>query len=430
MSEFVKEIQQDVFDSLVTQNKGITILDFYSTECPPCEALAPKLDSVAELLGEDISFLKIFRQDNRELAEKLKVTGSPTLLFFKDGELLDQRLSGGIKKAEIKEVIRQLVPAETFERAFAKQSMKDTEVDLAILGAGPAGLTAALYAASAKLSTIVIDPQLAGGKVGITHQVCNYPGFIKPVSGMELMYYFEEQTKAYGTQFRLAVDIDEVNLKDKTVLIDGEETIRAKALIIATGSRPKEIGVQGEKKYKGKGISYCATCDGKHCEGKDVVVIGGGNSAIEESLFLTRFARKLTIVHQFDHLQANKDLQEKIFADPKVEFLWEHEPREFLMGESGLVDRVLIEDLRNKQTREMGSDMVFVFAGFDPNLDFAPELELDEWGYAVVDADMQTAIPGVFACGDVRSKKIRQITTAVSDGTIAAIAAEKIIEES
>ncbi len=429
MSEYVREIKGEEYEELVAQHKGLTVLDFYSTECPPCEALAPKLDAVASLFNGQVSFLKIFRQENRELAQKLQVTGSPTLLFFRDGELLPQRLHGGIKKAEIKAVLQQHVPAEVYEQAVAQQMKRQTDVDLIIMGAGPAGLTAALYAAAAKISTIVIDPQLAGGKAGITHQVCNYPGFIKPVSGMELMYYFEEQAKVYGTQMRLAVDIDAVDLDKKTVLLDGEETIQAKAIIIATGSHPREIGVKGEKEYKGKGVSYCATCDGKHCEGKDVVVIGGGNSAIEESLFLTKFARKLTIVHQFDTLQANKEAQEKIFADPKVEFLWNHEPREFVMGNAGSVDRVIVEDLKTGGKTALGCGMVFVFAGFDPNLDFAPTLKLDKWGYALVDDQMQTNIPGVYACGDVNSKKIRQITTAVSDGTIAAIAAGKYIDE-
>ena len=213
-----------------------------------------------------------------------------------------------------------------------------------------------------------------------------------------------------------------VDLERKLALVDGLETVRARSLLVATGSAPRPLGVPGELEHQGKGISYCATCDAKYYEGKHVVVIGGGNSAIEESLFIAKFASKITIVHQFAELQANKQAQEKAFAEPKINFVFEHEPREF-QKRGASVDGVLVENLKTGERRVIDCDGVFIFAGMRPNLDLFPAaFELDSFGYIKADADMRTSIAGVFAAGDVVSKKVRQMTTAVSDGTIAAVA--------
>ena len=243
-----------------------------------------------------------------------------------------------------------------------------------------------------------------------------------------LSHYMSEQAKANGVEYRAAVEIDYVDLDCKCLKIDGWETIKARKMVIATGSRPRPLGVAGEKEYAGNGISYCATCDAKYFEGKEVVVIGGGNSAIEESLFIAKFAKKITIVHQFDHLQANKEAQERIFADPKVEILFEHEPREF--KKYGSMDMgVVVEDLRSKERKEVRTNGIFVFVGFIPNIEmFGDRITLDQWGYLQTDDEMRTNMPGVFAAGDVKSKRYRQITTAVADGTIAAIAVTKEME--
>jgi thioredoxin reductase (NADPH) len=289
-------------------------------------------------------------------------------------------------------------------------------------------LTAGIYAAQAKVKTILVDQALPGGQVTTTHLVSNYPGFEKPVEGFMLTHFMTEQAKHAGVDFRQAVEVTDVDLTAKTILVDGFETIRAKQIIIATGSSYRELNVPGEVEYKGKGISYCATCDAKYYNGKDVVVIGGGNSAIEESLFITKFARKVTIVHQFDKLQANRDAQEKAFANEKIEFIFEHEPRSFDKRPDGGMD-VTIEDLKSGGRKMLHSDGVFIFAGMKPNIGpFNGSLSLDQWGYVAADELLHTNIPGVFAAGDVRSKPYRQITTAVADGTIAAITAVKEME--
>jgi thioredoxin reductase (NADPH) len=416
----MKEINAADFEQVISNNKHV-VVDFYSTECPPCEALAPKFDNMAELYGNDIQFYKIYRQGNRELAEKLGVKSSPTLLFFNQGKEAGQRLSGGIKKSEIIEQLDTMLPAErvTEIKKIIKPSI--SEYDVMILGAGPAGLTAGLYLCQAKINTVLIDPQLPGGYVATTHQVSNYPGFIEPQAGYMLSHQMTEQTKQCGTTFKVAVDVTKIDLHKKEVIIDEFETIKAKKIIIATGTRPNPLNIPGEKEFKGKGISYCATCDAKYFVDKEVVVIGGGNSAIEEADFITKFASKLTIIHQFDVFQANKQAQEKLLANSKVNVYYSHEPRKFEKVNDKML--VTMENLKTKELATIEADGVFVFIGFQPVTEmFQEKFETDQWGYILTNEDKQTNIPDVYAVGDITSKKYRQITTAVADGTIAAIA--------
>jgi thioredoxin reductase (NADPH) len=428
MAGMIKEIEAKQFNKEVLEKKGGVVLDFYSTECPPCEALASKYESLSEVYGDDISFLKIFRQGNRELAESLGVTGSPTVIFYKDGKETGGRLTGGIKRSDLQANLEALLPAE--REAELRDSIKPVETvyDVIVLGGGPAGLTAGIYLAQAHIKTVLVDIGLPGGYVSTTHQVSNYPGFVEPQAGMMLAHFMSEQTKAAGVEYRVAVDVTSVDLKNKTVIVDGYETIKAKKMIIATGSSPRPLGLSGEMEYRGNGISYCATCDGKYYQDKEIIVIGGGNSAIEESLFLAKFAKKITIVHQFAEMQANKLAQEQIFAEEKVNFLFEHEPREF--RKNGTMDmEVVVENLRTKEYSSLKTNGVFVFVGFIPNLEgFQDGLDLDEWGYIKTDDFMRTNIPDVYAAGDVKSKMFRQITTAAADGTIAAMTISKELQ--
>jgi thioredoxin reductase (NADPH) len=419
----MKEINSSEFEKEVLNSEKV-ILDFYSTECPPCEALASKFEDLSLLYGNDIKFLKIFRQQNRELAEKLGVKSSPTLLFYMNGKEVAPRLTGGIKRSDIiSNLDLMLSPARVKE---IKSGIKPTvsEFDVIILGAGPGGLTAGLYLCQSKINTVLIDISLPGGHVSTTHEVSNYPGFIEPQAGYMLSHNMSEQTKLCGTIYKVAVDITSVDLEKKEVVIDEYETVRAKKIIIATGTTPNLTGAPGEKELKGKGISYCATCDAKYFNGKEVVVIGGGNSAVEESEYITRFAEKLTIVHQFDKLTANKQAQDKVFKNPKINIIFDSEPRSFTKNEDKIVTE--IENVKTGKKETLVSDGVFIFIGMKPNISlFGSNLELDQWGYIKTDDDKRTNISGVFAVGDVISKKYRQITTAVADGTIAAMAISK-----
>ncbi len=296
---------------------------------------------------------------------------------------------------------------------------------MAILGGGPAGLTAGIYLGQAKIKTVLIDPALPGGYMGITHQVSNYPGFEQPQPGFMLAHYMSEQAKHTGIDFKVAVDVTSVDLAKKEIVIDELETIKAKKIIIATGTTPNTMNAPGESEFKGKGISYCATCDAKYFVDKDVTVIGGGNSAVEEAMFITKFARKVTMVHQFDKLTANQTAIEHLQANEKISVMYEHEPRKFEKREDKMV--ATLENLKTKEIVELEGDGVFVFIGFKSNISVLGENvpALDNWGYIKTDEDMKTNIADVFAVGDIISKKYRQITTAVADGTIAAVTISK-----
>ncbi len=422
----MKTINSSEFDAEVL-HAGKVVLDFYSTECPPCEALASKFEDLSLLYGNDIKFLKIFRQQNRELADKLGVKSSPTLLFFDNGKEVGERLTGGVKRIDIIRNLDNLLPAEKVNSIKSQIKPTVSEFDVIILGAGPGGLTAGLYLCQSKVNTVLIDIALPGGHVSTTHEVSNYPGFIEPQAGYMLSHNMSEQTKLCGTIYKVAVDITRVDLEKKEVIIDEYETVKAKKIIIATGTTPNLTGAPGEKELKGKGISYCATCDAKYFDGKEAVVIGGGNSAVEESEYITRFASKLTIVHQFDKFTANKQAQDKVFSNPKINILFENEPRSFTREGDKIITE--IENVRTKVKQKLFSDGVFIFIGMKPNIDlFRDKLELDKWGYIKTNEDMKTSVDGVYAVGDVISKKYRQITTAVADGTIAAMAIAKELD--
>lgn len=420
----MKEINASEFQTQVI-NAGKVVVDFYSTECPPCEALAPKLENIAELYGNDIQFVKIFRQGNRELAEKLGVKSSPTLLFFDNGKEIATRLSGGIKRSDIIKQLNTMVSAKRVEEIKSKIKPTISDYDVIILGGGPAGLTAGLYLCQAKINTVIVDTELPGGHVSLTHEVSNYPGFIDPQPGYMLSHFMSEQTKLCGTTFKVAVDITHVDLQKKEVVIDEYETLRAKKIIIATGTSPNSTNASGEKELTGKGISYCATCDAKYYVNKEVVVIGGGNSAVEEADFIAKFASKIILVHQFSKLTANKSAQEKILANPKANIMFDHEPRKFEKANDKII--TFVENLKTKEITPIESHGVFIFIGFKPNINLFKHsgLSTDEYGYIKTNEDMQTNIQGVYAVGDIVSKKYRQITTAVADGTIAAMAISK-----
>ena len=415
----MKEIVSTDFENEVLHADKV-VLDFYSSECPPCEALAPKFESLAAIYGNDIKFLKIFRQQNRDLADRLGVQSSPTLLFFEKGKEVGIRLTGGIKRSEIMHNLNAMIPADQVAALKSRLKPFTTLYDVAIIGSGPGGLTAGLYLCQARINTVLIDIGLPGGHVSLTHQVSNYPGFIDPQPGYLLSHNMSEQTKKCGSVFKVAVDVTKVDLETKELVIDEYETIQARKIIIATGTSPNYLNVPGEKEFKGQGISYCATCDAKYYADKEVIVIGGGNSAVEEAEFITKFATKVTMVHQFDKFQANKQAQEKLLANPRVNVLFRHEPRAFARKGDKMI--VVVEDLESQERQELVTDGVFIFVGMKSNVDlFGGKLERDDWGYLKTDEDMQTNMKDVYAVGDVRSKKYRQITTAIADGTIAAI---------
>ncbi|MBW1932023.1 MAG: FAD-dependent oxidoreductase [Deltaproteobacteria bacterium] len=297
------------------------------------------------------------------------------------------------------------------------------QFDVIIIGAGPAGLAAAIYTARAALSTLVIDESSAGGQVKTTDQVANYPGFVEPIAGHELAGNMRKQTEKYGTKFKLAVSITALHLSDqeKWVELDDDDKYSAEFVIIATGSSPRLLNIPGEKDYRGSGVSYCATCDAEFYKDKDIFVIGGGNSAMEESLLLLQFVKSITVIHQFDKLQAEKITADKVTMNPKVNIMWSHEPRAFYKEENKMV--VEAENLKTKKRIRLKRDGIFIFVGLVPNSTFLKNvpIQLTKSGYIITDPQMETNIKGVYAAGDIRDKRHRQITIAVGDGTVAAL---------
>ncbi len=421
----VKEINSSDYEELVLNANGAVLVDFYSTECPPCEALHQKYEFFANLYGSEIKFYTIHRQGNKELAVKHDVSSSPTLLFYKNGKEVAPRLTGAIKKSVLKKV---LIETYNLKDKSSGIERKEFSYDLVIIGGGPAGLTAGLYAGQAKIKTLIIDQALPGGQVNVTHSVANYPGTGEKINGYMLMHKLTEQVIQANVDFFNASEIVSIDLENKVILVDDDKKINAKAIILATGATPRKLGLPGEETYAGKGISYCATCDGKFYEGKDIYVIGGGNSAVEEALFLTTFVNSLTIIHQFDEFQANKTASDEALENPKIKVLWSHEPRGFYGN--GTFKYLEVENLKTKEKIKLDNGSgVFVFIGYVPQTElFAGKLNMDKWGYITAQEDMSTNIPGVYVAGDVRSKLYRQITTAVSDGTIASLSAQKYLK--
>ncbi|CAK7081315.1 thioredoxin-disulfide reductase [Tissierella carlieri] len=305
--------------------------------------------------------------------------------------------------------------------------------DVIIIGAGPAGLAAGLYASRARLNTLIIEKEGEGGQIKTTDEVANYPGSIEHASGPSLIARMVDQVNEFGAK-RIIDEIKSVELEGKIKVLKGaKEEYQAKTVIIATGATPRPIGCPGEKELTGRGVSYCATCDAAFFEDLEVFVVGGGDSAVEEAMYLTKFARKVTIVHRRDELRAAKSIQEKAFKNEKMNFMWDSVITE-LKGD-GILESMIVKNVKTNEETEIFADEddgtfgVFVFVGYNPATKLFDGIINMENGYIKTDDDMKTNIPGIFAAGDNRVKSLRQVVTATADGAIAAVQAEKYINE-
>ncbi|MGQ9492939.1 MAG: thioredoxin-disulfide reductase [Anaerolineae bacterium] len=296
------------------------------------------------------------------------------------------------------------------------------------MGSGPAGLTAAIYAGRSQLSPLVLTGSLLGGQAATTSEIENYPGFPNGIGGMELTQLMQQQAQRFGARVEMD-EVVEVDLRQHPFIIKTySATYEANTLIVATGVSPRLLGVPGEEKFKGRGVSYCATCDGFFYKDKTVVVVGGGDSAIEEAIYLTRFASKVYIVHRRNQLRAQKIVQERAFQNHKIEIKWDSVVMEVLGTDR--VTGVRVKNVRTGEESVLIADGVFTYIGNVPNTQlFRGQLELDEHGYIVTDRRMHTSVPGVFAAGDVQEQVLKQVATAVGSGAIAAMEAEKFIAE-
>ncbi len=308
-------------------------------------------------------------------------------------------------------------------------SNKKDFYDLIILGAGPSGLTAAIYGSRALLSTLVIEKLGSGGEMAITNLIENYPGFPDTVNGFELSQKMEEQARKFGAEFELnyAEKIEKDSGTGLFIIHAEEAVYKARSVIISTGSKPKKLGIKGEENFIGHGISFCATCDAAFYRDKKVAVIGGGDSAMDEGIFLTRFASKVIIIHRRDELRAEKLLQKRAFENPKIEFIWNSVVEE-VIGDNKL-RKLKLRNVKDGSISNIEVDGMFLYIGFNPSTEMFEEVEKDEWGYIITDEMMRTNIEGLFAAGDCRKTPLRQISTAVGDGAVAAYTARKYIED-
>jgi thioredoxin reductase (NADPH) len=299
--------------------------------------------------------------------------------------------------------------------------------EVIIIGGGPAGLTAGLYTSRSRLNTLLIEIGLLGGQMTTTEVIENYPGFPQGINGDELSRLMEEQAKRFGMEV-VSEEVVEIQLEGERKLVKTDEsTYLCEALIICTGNEYRKLGIPGEEEFTGKGVSYCATCDGAFFKDSQIVVVGGGDSALTEALFLTKFAKELTIIHRRDALRGTKIYQERIFANPKIKLLWNSVIQE-IKGDS-IVQSILVKNVKTGEITELKTEGVFLFVGLSPRTQFLRSLiNLDEAGYIITDENCETSVKGIFAAGDCRKKMLRQVATAVGDGAMAAFAAEKYLE--
>ncbi|MEN8211071.1 MAG: thioredoxin-disulfide reductase [Thermodesulfobacteriota bacterium] len=304
--------------------------------------------------------------------------------------------------------------------------MAETDYDLVIIGAGPAGLTAGIYAARARMNVLLLEKAVPGGQILVTDWIENYPGFPEGISGFDLAEKMRTQAQELGLKIETA-EVHSLNLSEtKKEIVLKDKSITAKSLIIASGASPRNLGI-GEEKFMGKGVSFCATCDAPFFKEKTVVAIGGGDTAVQEAIFLTKFAKKVYLLHRRDELRATKILQERAFANDKLEIVWDT----VATGLEGFfgVESVKIKNVKTNEEKTIKADGCFIWVGILPNTSFLNNsVKTDKTGFIQADKNMQTSVPGVFAVGDVRDTPLRQVSTAVGDGAMAAVSAEHYIE--
>lgn len=299
--------------------------------------------------------------------------------------------------------------------------------DVIIIGAGPAGMTAGVYASRGNLDTLMIERGMPGGQMADTEDIENFPGF-ESILGAELSNKMFEHAKKFGTEYAYG-DVQGVEVDgDYKIVTAGDKKYKTKTVIVATGAQYRKLGVEGEEELTGRGVSYCAVCDGAFYKDKEIVVIGGGDSAVEEGMYLTKFAKKVTVIHRRDKLRAQKIIQDRAFANEKMDFIWNAEVESF-NGVDGKLASVTLKDTETGETREHETSGAFVYIGMDPLSEPFESLGIvDEDGYIPSNENMETSVAGVYSAGDIRVKDLRQIVTATGDGSIAAEQAQKFVE--
>jgi len=411
-----RNINEQQLHELIDSKQRI-LVDFWAPWCGDCRRIEKAYDQIAEEYAEVLTVVKINVDEFEGIRQREEIRRIPTLRLYEQGKAMGQIVEPPAK-ADIDEFLAGLLPR--------KQQEADHLVhDMVIIGGGPGGYTAALYAARAGLDVLVLERLSAGGQMALTHQIDNYPGFAEGVGGYELGEQMQRQAERFGAKTKNA-DVRRVDLQANPKIIETSEgTFLARTVVIATGANPRALGLPGEQDLLGRGVAYCAACDGMFYKGKTVVLVGGGNSAAADALLLSRIAEKVILVHRRDTLRATKIYHEPLMQADNVEFRWNSVVTELLHDD--VVTGVRIRDVHTGAETEIPCEGVFVSIGRKPATELVQhQLALDN-GYIVADETTQTSIPGVYAVGDVRTKLLRQVVTAVADGAVAVHMAEEYL---
>ena len=403
-----------------TQAEQPVLVEFSAPWCVYCRRLAPALESVTEEYRDTLVFGAVNIDDEPELAQSEKIEVVPTLLIYQNGQVL-----GSIVAPESRAQLVAFIE-ETLQHREQEANITEHIYDMIVVGGGPGGYTAALYAARAGLDTVILEKLSAGGQMALTEQIDNYPGFEDGIDGFSLGEKMKRGTERFGVETKLtevlSLDLSGTVKKAET----SEGPLFARTIVLATGAGPRELGIEGEQELIGKGVNYCAACDGMFYKNKTVVIAGGGNTAAADALILSRICKKVIVVHRRDTLRATKIYHEPLMKAENVEFRWDSEIIELLHDE-----KVIGIRLRNVKTGEettLACDGVFVSIGRKPSSELVKDqVEVDPAGYIIADESTRTNIPGVFAVGDVRTKALRQVVTAVADGATAVHYAEEYL---
>ena len=402
------------------ESRKTFLVDFWAPWCPHCRKINPAYEQIAEQYAGALEVVKVDMDEDDRLWDELQVELIPTLRLYVDGNPVASTVAPE-SKAAIDEFLSGILPEQ-------KKEDNAHVYDMLIIGGGPGGYTAALYAARAGLDTLVIEKLSAGGQMALTHQIDNYPGFVDGIGGWELADQMQKQAERFGAKTQNA-EVHSVDLKTNPKKVETSEgSFYGKTIVLATGANPRELGVPNEKELVGRGVAYCAACDGMFYKGKTVVVVGGGNTAAADALLLSRIAKKVIIVHRRDTLRATKIYHEPLMKAENVEFRWNSVVTELLHGDK--LTGVRLKDVKIGEETTIAADGVFVSVGRKPATELvADQVELDKGGYIVAGETTETNIPGVYAVGDVRAKLLRQVVTAVADGAMAVHMAEEFLAE-
>lgn len=416
----ILNMNTESYKKLIEEADMPVLVEFWAPWCVYCRRLAPALEQVAQQYQDNIIFGQINIDEESVLAEEEQIEVVPTLLIYQEGQLL-----GSIVAPESKAGLEDFIE-ENLNCLEARRDTKKHIYDMVIIGGGPGGYTAALYAARAGLDTVVLEKLSAGGQMALTEQIDNYPGFENGIDGFSLGEKMRKGTERFGVKTRL-VEVLSLELSGEIKKAGTSEgPVYGRTIVLSTGASPRELGIDGEKELIGKGVNYCAACDGMFYKDKTVVLVGGGNSAAAEALILARVCKKVILVHRRDTLRATKIYHEPLMKTENIEFRWNSIVTELLHDDK--VTGVRLRDVQTGAENEVDCDGVFVSIGRKPATELVRgQLELDQNGYVVADETTQTNIPGIYAVGDIRTKLLRQVVTAVADGAMAVYMAEEYL---